>query len=322
MKINLTNLNYFIKTVQNSESVTDKNRVESNASNSQNLNSQTTTAQSNAALSGSMQISSLNAAQQAILIRELLNLPKEFKEFLSLLVYGEVNSENLLKLLQDKNKDILLKDIQNLLDVNSKEVITKLIKMLQGGAAGFKDTEQINKLINLVTQLVSSQNTAPQDILTKTVLLYLPWLPLVQQQDIEIRFEERKGGENEQENIALIMYITTINLGKFKVIIILNKDSSLNIDIESEESENNKVYLERIRNNVNQEMSESKISGKTNIYTQKIRSEKESDKRELSLYPVSNLSPQVMMIAYSIARIIFEIDENMSLIENRRQKVQ
>jgi len=322
LKINLTNLNYFIKTVQNSESVTDKNRVESNASNSQNLNSQTTTAQSNAALSGSMQISSLNAAQQAILIRELLNLPKEFKEFLSLLVYGEVNSENLLKLLQDKNKDILLKDIQNLLDVNSKEVITKLIKMLQGGAAGFKDTEQINKLINLVTQLVSSQNTAPQDILTKTVLLYLPWLPLVQQQDIEIRFEERKGGENEQENIALIMYITTINLGKFKVIIILNKDSSLNIDIESEESENNKVYLERIRNNVNQEMSESKISGKTNIYTQKIRSEKESDKRELSLYPVSNLSPQVMMIAYSIARIIFEIDENMSLIENRRQKVQ
>ena len=322
MKINLTNLNYFIKTVQNSESVTDKNRVESNASNSQNLNSQTNTAQSNAALPGSMQISSLNAAQQAILIRELLNLPKEFKEFLSLLVYGEVNSENLLKLLQDKNKDILLKDIQNLLDVNSKEVITKLIKMLQGGAAGFKDTEQINKLINLVTQLVSSQNTAPQDILTKTVLLYLPWLPLVQQQDIEIRFEERKGGENEQENVALIMYITTINLGKFKVIIILNKDSSLNIDIESEEAENNKVYLERIRNNVNQEMSESKISGKTNIYTQKIRSEKESDKRELSLYPVSNLSPQVMMIAYSIARIIFEIDENMSLIENRRQKVQ
>ncbi|OGI18458.1 MAG: hypothetical protein A2287_05510 [Candidatus Melainabacteria bacterium RIFOXYA12_FULL_32_12] len=321
MKINLTNLSYFIKNIQNPESVTDKSRVESDTPNSQKANSQNIYNQSNSALPGSFHINALNTAQQAVLIRELLNLPKEFKEFLSLMVYGEVSQENLLKLLQDKSKDIQLKDIQNLLDTNSKEVISKLLKLLQPGSSGFKDTEQLNKLVNLLTQTISSQNNSPQEILNKTILLYLPWLPLVQQQDIDIKLEERKGSENDQENIALIMYISTINLGRFKITLILNADSSLNIDIESEEAEKNKIYLEKILSNVNQEMSKNKINGKTNVYTQKFKTEKDSDKRELSLCPVSNISPKIMMAAYSIAKIIFEIDENVSLIESRKQRI-
>jgi hypothetical protein len=264
----------------------------------------------------------MNSIQQAAFIRELLNIPKDLKDFLALLIYKEATTETLIKLLSEQNKGVMLQDIKTLLDTNSKEAIGKLLKLFQANAGLSQNTEQLNKIVNLLNLVIPSPNASSQEILTKTLLLYLPWLPLFQQQNISLKFEEKQEEDSKQDKVVLIVYISTLNLGRFKVIIILNKNGQLNIDIECEERDNTELYLKQILDSLNQETKNHKIDCKTNIYKQKNRVEKEVEKRELSLFPMSDVSPKIILVAHSIAKVIFEIDEKITLVENRKEMIQ
>lgn len=272
-----------------------------------------------------MKTLTLTRMEQATLIKDMLNLPKDLKELLTLLTSKQSTSEIFTGLLQTKTIKINPEIIQQLLESNSKEVINKLIKLVQQTPGNTQSYDQLKPLLALLSQIIPHKNAAPQEILTQLILLYLPWLPLMEQQKIEVRFEKKKSGSSEEdEKIAMIIYVSTINLGRFKATIIIDKTNKPNISIEhiTKNGKKDNIIKDTLKNilkTLNFELTEEKIEAKTYLSEVKQENFKKSGKREVTISKVNSLSPIVLITAQKISRIILEFDEKISLLEKRKQ---
>ena len=287
----------------------------------------------------------INRMEQAKLIKELLNLPNDIEELFSFLVYKKISAETLETLLK-QNQKLNVDLIKQTLEGNSKESLNKLLKLFHQAPGGTQNTEQLKDILALLSLIVPKKEASAQQILTNLTLLYLPWLPLSEKQDLEIRLEQRKNQEedDESEQTALVMYITTINLGRFRISIILSKDCSIKIEIENiENSEKQKdekkaEYLEKILKGINEQTRKDKINAKLELMV--ISDPKESSeekKREVIISPTrrksehmfiksdnqdkKDVSPVLVITAQKIAKIILETDEKISLLERRQEMV-
>ena len=129
-------------------------------------------------------------AQRAFLLRELLNLPKDFKSLLALLEFKGFDPNLTEKLFNDPQIKILISDIKNLLEQNPKDAVNKLIKLLQPNTRGLHGNDNIEEIISLIKQFIPSQNSKPQDVLKDVILLYLPGLPLNDPQKLKIELQD------------------------------------------------------------------------------------------------------------------------------------
>lgn len=245
MKIDyLKIINNFVKSTQASGVATEGiNKTLKTASEAKNMPHTNVSANQNAVvtLNKDVRFNSINRLEQARLIKELLNLPNEIEELFSFLLYKKVSSETLETLLKQTDQKLNTDLIKQMLQENSKESLNKLLKLFQQAPGGTQNTDQIKDILALLSQVTPKQNASAQEILTNLTLLYLPWLPLSEKQDIEIRFEKRESKEeDDSEQTVLVVYITTINLGRFRISIILNKDYSIKIEINCICEEKNK----------------------------------------------------------------------------------
>ena len=244
-------------------------------------------------------------------------------------MYKKISPETLETLLKT-NKKLNTDLIKQILEKNSKESLNKLLKLFQQAPGGTQNTEQIKEILTLLSQIVPKQEASTQEILTNLTLLYLPWLPLSKKQDLEIRFEKRKNQEedDESEQIALVIYITTINLGRFRISIILNIDYSIKIEIENfceeeQKNENKKEeYLEKILKEIKEQTRKDKINANTELLIREAKADEKSSileekKREVIISPAKEVSPIVVITAQKIAKIILEMDEKNSLLKKR-----
>lgn len=290
-------------------------------------------------LNQNIKFNSINRMEQANLLKGLLNLPNDIEELFSFLMYKNISPETLETLLK-QNQKLNADLIRQTLEENSKESLNKLLKLFQQAPGGTQNTEQIKEILTLLSQIIPKKDASAQEILTNLTLLYLPWLPLSEKQDIEIRFEKRESEDDDNsEQTVLVIYITTINLGRFKISIILNKDCSVKIEIENtENSENQAEYLEKILKGINEQTRKDKINAKLELMV--ILEAKESSKekkREVIISPTKqkyehmfiksdnqdkkDVSPVLVITAQKIAKIIFETDEKISLLEKRQEMV-
>lgn len=272
-----------------------------------------------------VKFTSINRIEQAKLIKELLNLPKDIEELFSFLVYKKVSAETLETLLK-QNQKLNTALIKQTLEENSKESLNKLLKLFQQAPGGTQNTEQIKDILTLLSQVLPKKDASSQEILTNLTLLYLPWIPLAEKQDIEIRIEKRKRQEDdESEQTALVIYITTINLGRFRISIILSKDYSIKIEIENtenqaEQAEQKTEYLEKILKGINEQTRKDKINAKSELIVISEAEELlEEKKREVIISPAKEVSPILVITAQKIAKIILETDEKISLLKKREE---
>ncbi len=274
----------------------------------------------------------LNRAEQSLLMKELLNLPKDLKELLVFLGNKNTSSQTITRLLQSNLIKINPEVIQQLLQANSKEVINKLIRLIQQTPGNTQGYEQLKPLLGLLSQIIPARESGPQEILTQLLLLYLPWLPLMEEQKIQVRFEKKKSGGSDNEKIAMVIYISTINLGRFKVtLIIAGKHKNLNILIEhisedhqeqaEEKSKETREILKEILKTLDSEMKEEKIKAKTSISEVKQKNFKESVERDVTVSEVNDISPAILLAAQKVTHIILEMDEKICLLEKRKESI-
>jgi len=310
MKIDyLQIINNFVKNTKTLGVATEGiNETLKTASESKNMQQTNTSASQNIVLNQNLDVrfNAINRIEQANLIKELLNLPKDIAELFSFLMYKQISSETLETLLK-QNQKLNTALIKQTLEENSKESLNKLLKLFQQAPGGTQNTEQIKEILTLLSQVIPKKDASAQEILTNLTLLYLPWLPLSEKQDIEIRFEKRESKEEENsEQTVLVIYITTINLGRFKISIILNKDCSVKIEIENTETlTETSEYLKKILKRINEQTRKDKINAKLELMI--ISDSKESSeekKREVIISPSRDVSPVLVITAQKIAKII------------------
>lgn len=287
-----------------------------------------------------VKFSSINKIAQSKLIRELLNVPDDIQELLSLIAYKKTSPDDLKKLLAQENTKINTDLIKLMLEQNSAESMNKLIKLFQQAPGGTQNTEQMKDIMALLNQILPKKDASPQQTLTNLILLYLPWLPLSEKQDIEIRFEKRENNDSKtSEQSALVIYISTINLGRFRISIVLKKDYSLKIEIENfGEEDNKKEYLESILKEIKKQTRKDKIIAEIELFIipekKKLCASTDTEqpisgvslpnppKREVIISPSKEIQPVVIIAAQKIARIIIETDEKISLLETRKELAQ
>jgi len=270
-----------------------------------------------------IRFNNLTRNEHAILVRELLNLPGDIKELLALL--NSTNTDNIAdqKFLNEINKLILFSDIQKILNASSKEIFNKLIKLIQPTPGNIQNTDQLKEILNTMQSIIPSVHMSNNEVLKSIILLYLPGLPLIQPQDISVEYEKNNKSEEQEDDISLIIYITTENIGRLKGIISQDINNNLNIQIECMNYDDSiKEYIENIHKRVNEEIKLNKIPVKSEIISYKSKEINKTERREISVQPGSGISPKVLLASYILTRVVFEVDERISLNKNREKMVQ
>lgn len=268
-----------------------------------------------------MTLNSMSANQLATLIKELLSLPKEMQELLAMLAFGDQPISELAEKLKDPTLQLIIKQLQTLLGKNSKEAINKLIQLTQNNALFFEGSNQLRDILGLIQKIAVTAQASPSDTLTMAMILYLPWLPLAEQQKLELAFGFQEENENDEKSgcEVLILFIQTLNIGTFKITIILNKDKTIEIELESDPIDAN--VLKNIISATNRDLEnngiKSKIATKTrkSAETKTPKEMKSESNKSITLHPSGKISMVTINIGHTIAKTIFETDEKIGSLK-------
>ncbi len=203
---------------------------------------------------------------------------------------------------------INLADIANLIQINGKDAITKLIlAMANASKQGVNDLTQLKetaKLINASIALASTDN--PAQTLKTLMLLYLPWLPLQEGTGFDLEIETAQNSP--ESDSILILTITTVNFGIITATLILETPNSVQVMIECVEGFPKDELLMRIHSEEKHYSMQSMISFDT-------KSPRSSDEKpevttaKINMSHTNEISPYLLLMAHAIIRHTIEIDQ-------------
>ncbi|MCD7879436.1 MAG: hypothetical protein LUG16_05840 [Candidatus Gastranaerophilales bacterium] len=263
------------------------------------------------------ELDALNQQQTINMLKELLNLPKNFESLLSqLAVNSGENSQTALMLLSaglDSEK------LSTFLQTNSKEAITNLYQLLaQYNQLGVSiKNDQLNLMSKLISY-VSASSTSDTQSLKTIMLMYLPWLPLTDPEafKLEIKNNTSQSGTSSDDSITLL--ISTQNYGNLQADIIKTGEDGISLKLVSSETFPQKEFVSLMKEegikynmNINFILETNKSFNKT--------------KNEISKTIVfMNTSPGVnlflVLISNSVIKNSHIIDSKENLRELRKEK--
>ena len=152
MEIRSTGQGYFINKNTNPEAPSQMPKAESQDVSSTAKNNTDTPPQNStfSAQDCCVPLKNIGRTQQAILIRDLLSLPKEIRELLAFIMYQEITPEIVKGMLDEKEKSIPLLEVQKLLETGSKDAIRRLLMLMQPSGNGLQNADQIKDIVNLL----------------------------------------------------------------------------------------------------------------------------------------------------------------------------
>lgn len=267
----------------------------------------------------------LAGADMSMVLKDMLGMQKDIKEFLSNVALNQVTENitkpDLAKLLLGNQFD--LSKLTQFMQQNGKEALSKLFSMTakfaQSGAVA--RSSQISEFIAILNACTPNADTSQVQVLKNMMLLYLPWLPLGEQNSftLEIGGGKKEGGGAESEDSITVM-IKTVNFGNVSVLIFKNEAGAISFNIKAspdfpKDEIKEKIKLEAKDYNVQTEMS---YEEKENL---KFPEKGENAKTEVTVNTGNKINPFLILMAQSVIRIIIETDKNFSLVENRKEKL-
>jgi hypothetical protein len=206
--------------------------------------------------------------------------------------------------------------------------------MMQSSHQALSDNSQsMGELLSTMSKLSSQVKQSPAQALNTTLLLYLPWYPLAEQQRLTLHFEapeqegEAKGGKGEaNQNAHLVMLLDTNQLGRFKITTLPLMPNQLMFHIEHDAAVN--TYQASIQHQLNKSLtgagmltpecewkqrgiSRHLFDDSTKALIQQdeaLDSVERENKQSVVVHNVGQVPVQVVQGAYWLARIILEID--------------
>lgn len=258
--------------------------------------------------------------QQIIdMLKQLLNMPKNFEQLLKQLVVNMQESDN-------KNSLILLaatlntEQLSELLQTNSKEALSKLYQMLaQFNKIGvsLKD-EQISEISKLISFVSAAALSEPQTI-RATMLMYLPWLPLTDNNMFKLDIASKDTAESVEVDDFVTILITTQNFGNFKAEIIKTNNDEIKIILVISDTFPLKTFeilmkedSKKYNVNINIDTEIEKNFNKETIKQEKI---------QISVNVSSKVNPFLLLISNALIKNVHTVDEKQNLINQRKEKL-
>lgn len=248
-------------------------------------------------------LNQLDNQQRLLFLKELLNLPNEWKdllllEFLTPQATVSKETKELLGRLLDLNV------VQNSLNKASNETLNKLLSLMQPQAA--LSSSEMQKMVEILQKFLPSNETRTQDMLKDLILMYLPYLPL--KEDFKLLLSDRNQNpqESEDEGASVIIILTTKNMGTFKIEIYL-ENSQPKIKIDNNSDKINRRFLSRLKD------LKKKFEITDGISIIKNKNLQSSGEQFQNIRSSSTkIHPKILLIAYEIIKTILEVDSKIS----------
>lgn len=264
-----------------------------------------------------IQFAQLSGLEKAVLIKDIMNIPKEFRDFLLMLNNLGASGAEAKNLNQLLGKNLDLAKLVLFMQENGKEAMNKLVLLMgEMSKAGGKN-EQLKELMFIVNACIPTAGTTQAGALKNLMLLYLPWLPLGEGSGFELEIETSEE-EGSQQDETITILISTLNFGNVKIL--LTKQSNPQNLIQMHISCSKNFPKEKVEKAIDIEAKNNNI--KTGVIfeqQQTVTSEKKETEAKVNMSASKVLSPFLILMAHNVIKIVIEIDKNHTLIETRRQ---
>ena len=262
----------------------------------------------------------LNQQQTANMLKDLLQMPKNFEQLLTQLANmpkAEAQKTALMLLASSLNTG----QLSSMLQTNSKQAMTNLYQMLAhfnqvGMNMNDEQTSQLSKLIMFVS---ASASSAVQTIRT-TVLMYFPCLPLTDPNafKLEIASAGSDGGVGADDFITLL--ISTENYGNIQAVIYKTEQDGTKIEFTSSQTFPQKDFIELMK----EESKKHNININLLLDIKEAFNKKKDEKYETQVFMNTSpgINPFLLLISNSVIKYVHTIDYKENLREQRKEKVQ
>lgn len=209
--------------------------------------------------------------------------------------------------------------LKTFFETATKNALNKLSKDIKEiSKQGYKN-ELISDVLKVATNLLPTNETQPTQMMKTLTLLYLPWLPLGENIDFEMYFDDTKeGSQGGEDECAITVVIQTIHYGLIKLFLMPDIDNPTKILIKI--SCPNEFPKKELENDIKQK--KSKNEGDMNISYEQIKLQKmppESAKQKVDFQTQIKINPKIMNIAFKLIKQIIEIDKRTELHHQRAQ---
>ena len=266
-------------------------------------------------LSPELKMTPMEVEQTAKYVKELLELPKDITQVISQLATNKTmtTAQNMQLLLMLSSGKIDLNAMAQLLSDNSKAALQKLVQtMSQAAKMGIGDTQQLKDLMNTLG-LVSVSTNDTTAALKNFILLYLPWLPLSakgENLDFDIDVFDKTGSDDSSDGLqSVTILIETMNFSNVKAILEMTQSGKVEIMINCIEN----FPREKVLAVLKKESQDLNIQTGLVVETTKKEIPKDTVKKtRAEISASSSISPQLMLMAHAVIKIVFKIDKDFS----------
>ena len=250
----------------------------------------------------------LASLDRALYIKDLMNLPKNIEQILTVLQNNMVATKELTNLLA---ANIELSKLAELIQIGGKEALNKLVLAMSNaakqGMTDFSEVKDAMKLINASISAAGSKDNA--QILKTFMLLYLPWLPLQEGVGFELEIETKEGGAAGSDSSITIM-IATKNYGNIKIVLVLIDGASVSILVTCSDKFPKKDLLNRL----DEESKAHSIQANIAVETRETKQDENlTPKAKVNMSNTSEINPFLLLMAHAAIRHTIEIDNQAGI---------
>jgi hypothetical protein len=269
------------------------------------------------------QLADLNQQQTVKMLKELLQMPKNFENFLTQLTTANMTPQQqqatttaLLLLASNMN----MSQLANMLKNSSKEAMSNLYQMMaQFNQMGMslKD-EQLGQLTKLISFVAASTSSDVQ-CLRSTMLMYLPWLPLNDPNAFKLEIGGEKGQDASCDDDYITVLIATENYGNLQSTIYKTGEDGIKICLESSQTFPQEEFVALMR----EESIKHNININFELGTKEVFNKEKNEKSETQVYMNTSpgVNPYLLLISNSVIKNVHEIDAKENLKEQRKERV-
>ncbi len=262
------------------------------------------------------ELAMLDNQQTIDMLKQLLNMPKNFEQLLSQLTSSKDGiNQSLGLLLLAANTD--LSALSNLLKNNSKDAMTNLYQMLaQYNKIGMNLKDELISDITKYISFVAASSNNDVQTLKAAILMYLPWLPLTDPNAFKLEIGNKGGSDNTLSDDYISILITTINYGNLQADVYKTNQDGIKIQLISSQTfpQNEFILL------MKEESKKYSININFDLAVNKSFNKEKAEKSDTQIYMNTSpgVNPFLLLISNVLIKNVHIIDSKEDLREKRK----
>lgn len=272
-----------------------------------------------------LQAAQLKSNEMSFVLKDLLNMQKDIETFLTSMAdnraLAQMTKPDVAQLLMNSQMD--LGKLMAFMQQNGKEALGKLFNMTAKFAPTGNITtgSQMGELIAILNACTPKADTQQVQVLKNMMLLYLPWLPLGEQNfSIEIGTTSKNGDDGADGEDTVTVLIQTVNFGNVQVLI-YKSDASINFNITAGDIFPKDEVIKLLKAEAKDYNVQTEMTFEKKEVLGKIQ-KPDNANTQVSVNTSRHINPFLILMAQSAVRIIIDIDKNATLLENRKAKLE